>query len=170
MEKLSNTALLVHLFLWVRVNGSNFRFFDSFGANVNQQRTVTADVTDDAESSTDDSGYSNSPTTSRFNGTSAAAPMVTGTVALMLEANPNLDWRNVQHILTKTSVKNGLTDSDGDGELDAIDPNAGGNAADLEAAGTIEIEIHIFQVTIQHLELMMVITLDGLEWCRPLGQ
>ncbi|NER80837.1 MAG: S8 family serine peptidase [Leptolyngbya sp. SIO1D8] len=34
-----------------------------------------------------------------FNGTSAAAPMVSGVVALMLEANPNLGWRDVQEIL-----------------------------------------------------------------------
>ncbi len=37
--------------------------------------------------------------TSTFNGTSAAAPMVSGVVALMLEANPNLGWRDVQTIL-----------------------------------------------------------------------
>jgi subtilisin-like proprotein convertase family protein len=64
--------------------------------------------------------------------------MVTGTIAMMLEANPTLDWRNVQHILARTSVKNGLIDSNGDGALDAIDPNAGGNAANPAAAGTIE--------------------------------
>ncbi len=34
-----------------------------------------------------------------FNGTSAAAPMVTGIVALMLDANENLGWRDVQTIL-----------------------------------------------------------------------
>ncbi|NEQ51486.1 MAG: S8 family serine peptidase, partial [Leptolyngbya sp. SIO3F4] len=37
--------------------------------------------------------------TNGFNGTSAAAPMVSGVVALMLEANPNLGWRDVQEIL-----------------------------------------------------------------------
>ncbi|NES20874.1 MAG: S8 family serine peptidase, partial [Symploca sp. SIO3E6] len=36
---------------------------------------------------------------SDFSGTSAAAPMVSGVVALMLEANPNLGWRDVQEIL-----------------------------------------------------------------------
>lgn len=38
-----------------------------------------------------------------FGGTSAAAPLVSGTVALMLEANPNLTARDVQHILVKTA-------------------------------------------------------------------
>jgi len=38
-----------------------------------------------------------------FGGTSAAAPLVSGTIALMLEANPNLTARDIQHILVKTA-------------------------------------------------------------------
>ncbi len=41
----------------------------------------------------------------RFNGTSAATPMVSGVVALMLEANPSLSWRDVRHILIQTAHK-----------------------------------------------------------------
>ena len=41
--------------------------------------------------------------TSTFNGTSSAAPTVSGVVALMLEANPDLTWRDVKHILASTS-------------------------------------------------------------------
>lgn len=44
--------------------------------------------------------------TSGFSGTSSAAPLAAGCVALMLEANPNLGWRDVQHILVDTSFKN----------------------------------------------------------------
>lgn len=44
-------------------------------------------------------GYGSDDYTTTFNGTSAAAPMVSGVVALMLEANPNLGWRDVQEIL-----------------------------------------------------------------------
>jgi subtilisin-like proprotein convertase family protein len=44
-------------------------------------------------------GYATSDYTSTFGGTSAAAPMVSGVVALMLEANPNLGYRDVQEIL-----------------------------------------------------------------------
>ena len=40
---------------------------------------------------------------SHMNGTSASAPSVTGVVALMLSANPNLTWRDVRHILATTS-------------------------------------------------------------------
>jgi kexin len=36
-------------------------------------------------------------------GTSAAAPMVSGAVALILEACPNLGWRDVKYILAKTA-------------------------------------------------------------------
>lgn len=39
-----------------------------------------------------------------FTGTSAAAPMVSGIVALMLEANPNLGYRDVQEILVYAST------------------------------------------------------------------
>ena len=38
--------------------------------------------------------------TSSFNGTSSAAPMVTGIVGLMLDANGGLGWRDVQEILS----------------------------------------------------------------------
>lgn len=38
-----------------------------------------------------------------FNGTSSAAPVLSGVVALMLEANPNLTWRDIKHILATTS-------------------------------------------------------------------
>jgi hypothetical protein len=41
--------------------------------------------------------------TAIMNGTSSAAPMVSGIVALMLEANPQLTWRDVKHILAKTA-------------------------------------------------------------------
>lgn len=48
--------------------------------------------------------------TSRFNGTSAAAPIVSGVVALMLEANPNLTYRDVEHILARSARQNSPTD------------------------------------------------------------
>lgn len=38
-----------------------------------------------------------------FNGTSSAAPTVSGVIALMLQANPSLTWRDVRHILAVTS-------------------------------------------------------------------
>jgi subtilisin-like proprotein convertase family protein len=46
-----------------------------------------------------------------FGGTSASAPEVSGVVALMLQANPNLTWRDVKHILADTAAKNDPTDA-----------------------------------------------------------
>jgi len=43
-------------------------------------------------------------------GTSFATPIVSGVVALMLEANQNLTWRDVQHILVMTASKSLLND------------------------------------------------------------
>jgi len=40
---------------------------------------------------------------STFNGTSAAAPNASGAIALLLEAHPNLTWRDVKHILAKSA-------------------------------------------------------------------
>lgn len=42
--------------------------------------------------------------TSVFNGTSSATPVLSGAIALMLEANPNLTWRQVKYILAKTAT------------------------------------------------------------------
>ncbi|XZE21575.1 DVUA0089 family protein [Pirellulaceae bacterium SH449] len=50
--------------------------------------------------------------TSSFGGTSSAAPLVSGVVALMLEANPNLSWRDVQHVLAKSASLNDPGDND----------------------------------------------------------
>jgi Ca2+-binding RTX toxin-like protein/subtilisin family serine protease len=41
-----------------------------------------------------------------FNGTSSAAPMVSGVAALILQANPNLGYRDVQEILAYSARKN----------------------------------------------------------------
>lgn len=45
--------------------------------------------------------------TTRFGGTSAAAPMVAGVAALMLEANPALGWRDVREILALSARHTG---------------------------------------------------------------
>lgn len=44
-------------------------------------------------------------------GTSYASPVVAGVAALILEANPNLGWRDVQGIFATTSQKSDSTDS-----------------------------------------------------------
>jgi subtilisin-like proprotein convertase family protein len=49
---------------------------------------------------------------SDFGGTSSACPLVSGIIALMLEANPNLGWRDVKEILIRTARKPHRTDVD----------------------------------------------------------
>jgi subtilisin-like proprotein convertase family protein len=57
-------------------------------------------------------GYNGDDCTNNFGGTSSATPLVSGIVALVLEANPNLTWRDVQHILVETAVQNDPGDAD----------------------------------------------------------
>ena len=86
----------------------------------------TSDVTDALGTNADNRGYVNGNVTTGFNGTSAAAPMVSGVIALMLETNPDLNWRNAQHILIDTAQKNGLIDQNNDGIFDGGDGNSDG--------------------------------------------
>ena len=46
-----------------------------------------------------------------FGGTSSATPLVAGVVALMLEANPGLGWRDVQQILARSARRNDTGDA-----------------------------------------------------------
>ncbi|MEM7693978.1 MAG: S8 family serine peptidase [Pseudomonadota bacterium] len=82
--------------------------YSNYGANVlisapssggNEGQTTT-DVTGTG-------GYDNGNYTNTFGGTSGAAPVVAGVVALMLEANPNLGWRDVYSILAYSAKEVG---------------------------------------------------------------
>lgn len=52
------------------------------------------------------------PYTYTYGGTSASVPMVSGVVALMLQRNATLGWRDVQEILIRSATKVNPTDSD----------------------------------------------------------
>lgn len=80
---------------------------DLMGCNLGSSRrgllTASRNAFDDPDS---DEGKAVNPAcnyTSRFTGTSAATPMVSGVAALMLQANPALTWRDVRFILMKTA-------------------------------------------------------------------
>ncbi|MGZ3815289.1 MAG: S8 family serine peptidase [Bdellovibrio sp.] len=49
-------------------------------------------------------GNANCNYTSIFNGTSGATPILSGAIALILEANPQLTWRDVKYVLAKTAL------------------------------------------------------------------
>jgi kexin len=57
-------------------------------------------------------GYAGADYYAGFGGTSAVAPLVSGIIALMLEANPGLTWRDVHHILLQTAEQNDSSDGD----------------------------------------------------------
>ncbi|MGB0579751.1 MAG: S8 family serine peptidase [Limisphaerales bacterium] len=91
-------------------------------SNGRQAATTTTDRT------TDQFGYNNTNSfvgtpdefgdldnhdyTQGFNGTSSAAPMVAGSVALLLNSRSTLGWRDVQEILIRSASKNDPTNSE----------------------------------------------------------
>ena len=56
---------------------------------------------------TGNDGYSGSDYTYSFNGTSAATPVTAGVVSLILDANEDLGWRDVQNILAESASLTG---------------------------------------------------------------
>jgi subtilisin-like proprotein convertase family protein len=72
---------------------------------VTTDRTGKTGTTDPRYSSEDFSG--NYTTVAEgVSGTSFSTPIVAGVVALMLEANPALTWRDVKHVLARSSTQN----------------------------------------------------------------
>lgn len=57
-------------------------------------------------------GYTSTDIYNNFGGTSSATPLVSGVIALMLEANPTLTYRDVQHVLVHSARTNDATDGD----------------------------------------------------------
>jgi subtilisin family serine protease len=56
--------------------------------------------------------YTDLDYTNIFNGTSSAAPVVSGVTALVLQANSSLNWRDVKEIYIRSATKNDPSDSD----------------------------------------------------------
>lgn len=96
-------------------------YYSEPGANIlvtapSNGGTQSVTTTDVAGSSGYNAGggsdYASGDFTRTFGGTSSATPLVAGVVALMLEANPALGYRDVQEILVRTAKK---VDDDGGG-------------------------------------------------------
>ena len=83
-------------------------------------------------------GYNSGDYTNSFGGTSSATPLVSGVVALMLNANPNLTWRDVQQILIRSVRKN---DPDGENGDSPWETNAAGHDISYSYGfGTVDAE------------------------------
>ena len=76
----------------------------SNGGSPSYEGITTTDITGTG-------GYDGGDVTHDFGGTSSATPLVSGVIALVLEANPDLTWRDVQNILVHSSRKNDANDS-----------------------------------------------------------
>ncbi|MEG4321911.1 S8 family serine peptidase, partial [Microcoleus sp. Aus8_D3] len=76
--------------------GEEIGFLENWWLSTNTNGIVTTDLM-----GTD--GKSAGNYTYDFGGTSSAAPLVSGEIALMLEANPTLTRRDIQHILVETA-------------------------------------------------------------------
>lgn len=95
--------------LWVSAFGGEFGFFDPAIITTDQKGCAKGYSRSTSffslfmagqDELNEDCDYTHS-----FNGTSSAAPMVSGVVALMLEANPRLTAREIKYILAATSDK-----------------------------------------------------------------
>ncbi|KAL3940132.1 MAG: hypothetical protein SGBAC_005271 [Bacillariaceae sp.] len=75
--------------------------------------------------------------TDSTHGTSFAAPIVTGVIALILEANPNLAWRDVQRIIASTARM--VEDDDDDDDTRTVN-DAGIEHSNLYGFGIIDAE------------------------------
>ncbi len=95
----------------------NTTWYSNYGACIliaAPAAAVTTDLTGDA-------GYDPTNYTTEFGGTSAATPVTAGVIALMLDANEGLGWRDVQNILAASAT---LTGSEFDATEPWTDPDA----------------------------------------------
>ena len=82
-------------------------YYSTYGAHLLVSAPAGSVTTDRLGNGNGYDGLLNGDYTNSFGGTSAASPITAGVVSLMLEANPGLGWRDVQNILSYSSVGTG---------------------------------------------------------------
>jgi subtilisin-like proprotein convertase family protein len=118
--------------------------YSEYGTNIIASAPADGVTTTDLTGS---NGYHSSDYTSSFDGTSAACPVATGVIALMLEANPALGWRDVKEILLRSGRKVAPSDTEwvsrsgGKPLLPAIkhNPKYGGGMVNAAAATALAV-------------------------------
>jgi len=123
------------IYIWASGNGGRYKDNCNCDGYINSIYTISVSSTSEQEtipwysepcSSTLASTYSSGnqtekqimttdlrhQCTSQHTGTSASAPMAAAIVALALEANPNVGWRDMQHIIVRTSKRHLLKADD----------------------------------------------------------
>jgi len=78
--------------------------YSSYGAHLLVAAPAGAVTTDLLSTSYGYNGLENGDYTNLFSGTSAASPITAGLIALILEANPGLGWRDVETILAYSAI------------------------------------------------------------------
>ncbi|MCF6235470.1 MAG: S8 family serine peptidase [Gammaproteobacteria bacterium] len=118
--------------------GANLLISAPGGEFCDTHAIVTTDITgaNGYNSGSSNNDYDDSNYTACFGSTSAAAPMVSGVAALILQANPRLGWRDVHAILARSARKNNPSQSDWktNGAGLSINHNYGFGVVDAQAA------------------------------------
>lgn len=87
-------------------------------------------------------GYSSTDYADDFGGTSSAAPLVSGVIGLMLEANPNLTYRDVTNILIRTAERVDDTNADWIQNGDGLWVNHEYGFGNIDAAAAVDLAIN----------------------------
>jgi subtilisin family serine protease len=127
----------------IGVGAINYRgkqtWYSESGANVVTSAPSSEDVDDHGIVTT--SLTTNHSYMSHFGGTSSSAPLVSGVVALMLEANPSLGWRDVQEILIQSARKVDAFDRGWIENGAGFDFHYGYGAGMIDAAAAVDMSV-----------------------------